>query len=178
MASQFVSPSLLVSRLASPTLIYVTLDSNPRRYIETSKQVITTISQGSPFGNLYQNSKRWKIFYRSYTLSNECDNVVKIWKYSLKNYFGNLCINMTKTVWKATHPFIADKRYTEGNSIILNEHDIVNDSSKVADICNEFFTRVAPDIGFNDGHFCWWCHTSVQRSSQSTENSTRIREDW
>ena len=46
---------------------------------------------------------------------------------------------------------MSNKRYRNGNSIILNENDkIVNDPSQVAEIFNEFFTTVASDIGFDD----------------------------
>ena len=79
------------------------------------------------------------------------NNVVKIWKQSLKNYFGNHCKKHDKNFWKVISPFMSDKRYRNGNSIILNENDkIVNDPSQVAEIFNEFFTTVASDIGSVD----------------------------
>ena len=46
---------------------------------------------------------------------------------------------------------MSDKRYKNGNSIILNEKDaIVNDPAQVAEIFNDFFTTVASGIGFDD----------------------------
>ena len=46
---------------------------------------------------------------------------------------------------------MSDKRYKNGNSIILNEKDtIVNDLSPVAETFNDFFTTVASGIGFDD----------------------------
>ena len=74
-----------------------------------------------------------------------------IQKQSLKNYFGNQCKKHDRNLWKVISPFMSDKHYRNGNSIILNENDkIVNDPSQVAEIFNEFFTTVASDIGFDD----------------------------
>ena len=92
------------------------------------------------FGKKYWNENR-----------RQRNNVVKIRKQSLKNYFGTHCIKHDKNFWKVISPFMSDTRYKNGNSIILNEKDaIVNDPAQVAEIFNDFFTTVASGIGFDD----------------------------
>ena len=92
------------------------------------------------FGKKYWNENR-----------RQRNNVMKIRKQSLKNYFGTHCIKHDKNFWKVISPFMSDKRYKNGNSIILNEkYAIVNDPAQVAEIFNDFFTTVASGIGFDD----------------------------
>ena len=46
---------------------------------------------------------------------------------------------------------MSDKRYKNGNSIILNEKDtFLNDPAEMAEIFNDFFTTVASGIGIDD----------------------------
>ena len=77
------------------------------------------------FGNEYWNESR-----------RQRNNVMKFRKQSLKNYFGNHCKKTWQKLFESHIP-LYDKRYRNGNSIILNENDkIVNDPSQVV----EFFS--------------------------------------
>ena len=62
------------------------------------------------FGKKYRNENR-----------HQRNNVVKIRKQSLKIDFGTHCIKHDKNFWKVISPSTPDKRYKNGNSIILNE---------------------------------------------------------
>ena len=54
--------------------------------------------------------------------------------------------------WPTISPFFSDKRFRNGHNIFLRENNNVEtDPSNVSELFNDYFPRVATDIGFDDG---------------------------
>ena len=74
-------------------------------------------------------------------------------KKSIAKYFENNCAKQDKTFWRTISPFFSDKKFRNGNHIILREcESTIVDSGEVAEIFNAFFSNIASEIGFQDQH--------------------------
>ena len=91
------------SNTTNPTLINVTLVSNPRRYIGNLNASFGLSDHHNimwptrPLGDLHQNNSRGKIFYRSYKHFNECDFTHDIamaswWRHQMETFSALLAI--------------------------------------------------------------------------------------
>ena len=70
-------------------------------------------------------------------------------KKSIAKYFENNCAKQDRTFWRTISPFFSDKKFRNGNHIILREdEDTIVDSNDVAEIFNAYFS----EIGFQDQH--------------------------
>lgn len=79
------------------------------------------------------------------------NEVVAIRKQSMSKYFSKNCSKHDKTFWQTISPFMTDKKFRNGNSIILNENDeTVVEAKKVCNIFNDYFSSIASTIGFSD----------------------------
>ena len=68
-------------------------------------------------------------------------------KSTIYTYF----INCSKKFWATISPFFSDKRLRNGHNISLRENDNVEtDPSNVSELFNDYLSRVAMDIGFED----------------------------
>ena len=73
--------------------------------------------------------------------------VVSIRKQSLTNYFATHCEKHDKWFWSTVSPFMSDKKFQNGISIILeNKYETISDASRVSEIFNDFFVSVASEI--------------------------------
>ena len=90
-----------------------------------------------------------KNFERYRILRNKC---VKAKLKSQRQYFSERCDGVPKNqhFWPTIKPFINSKYNFKEHIILRLEDDIVNDAKYVAKIFNEYFTRIASDIGYND----------------------------
>ena len=56
-----------------------------------------------------------------------------------------------KRFWSTVSPFMSDKKFQNGSSIILEDNDeTISDASRVSEIFNDFFVSVASEIGFEE----------------------------
>ena len=78
------------------------------------------------------------------------NNINKLEKKSVQKYFYERCAGGPKSsdFWPTIKPFLSSKGVKTNNSITLSENnDIVNDPKKVSEIFNDFFIKVAKNIG-------------------------------
>ena len=80
------------------------------------------------------------------------NQVVSIRKQSLTNYFATThCEKHDKRFWSTVSPFVSDKKFQNGSSIILEDNDeTISDASRVSEIFNDFSVSVASEIGFEE----------------------------
>ena len=79
------------------------------------------------------------------------NHVVKIRKQSMQKYFKEHCSKHDRNFWATISPFFSDKRLRNGHNISLRENDNVEtDPCNVSELFNDYFSRVAMDIGFDD----------------------------
>ena len=72
------------------------------------------------------------------------NQVVTIRKQSLTNYFAAHCEKHDKRFWSTVSPFMSDKKFQNGSSIILEDNDeTISDAARVPEIFNDFFVSVA-----------------------------------
>ena len=88
-------------------------------------------------------------FERYRILRNKC---VKAKLKSQRQYFSERCDGGSRNQhFRPTiKPFISSKCNLKENIILCEEDGIVNDAKSVAKIFNEYFTKIAFDIGYND----------------------------
>ena len=88
-------------------------------------------------------------FERYRILRNKC---VKAKLKSQRQYFSERCDGGSKNqhFWPTIKPFISSKCNLKENIILRGEDGIINDATSVAKIFNEYFTKIAFDIGYND----------------------------
>ena len=76
----------------------------------------------------------------------------KLGKNRCKIYFKDHCAKNDRNFGATISPFFLDKRFRNGNNIFLRENNNVEtDPSNVSELFNDYFSRVATDIGFDDG---------------------------
>ena len=81
------------------------------------------------------------------------NRLVALRKKSIANYFEKNCQKQDKTFWKTISPFLSDKKFRNGNNIILREdNDTVVDTQQITEIFNGYFSSIASTIGFCDVH--------------------------
>ena len=79
------------------------------------------------------------------------NHVVKIRKQSMQKYFKEHCLKHDRNFRATISPFFSDKRLRNGHNISLRENDNVEtDPSNVSELFNDYLSRVAMDIGFDD----------------------------
>ena len=70
----------------------------------------------------------------------------------MQKYFKDRCAKNDRNFWATISPFFSDKRFRNGHNIFLRENNNVEtDPSNVSELFNDYFSRVATDIGFDDG---------------------------
>ena len=77
---------------------------------------------------------------------NYCVNLTRKTK---KDYFENLHIkNVTdnKQFWKTVKPFLSDKNKVDDKITLVENSEIVTDNHKIADIFNEYFSMIVPNL--------------------------------
>ena len=82
-------------------------------------------------------------------LRNKC---VKVKKQSERKYFAERCDGGPKNqhFWSTIKPFVSSK-YRKSDDIILEETGmIISEKEYVADIFNNYFSKIAEGLGFND----------------------------
>ena len=96
---------------------------------------------------------KFRIYGKSYWEENRRNrnNVVKIRKQSMRNYFIKNCSHHDKNLWSTVSPFITDKK-THGNKNILstNKDETVLYPKCISELFNDYFSSVASGIGFDD----------------------------
>ena len=100
-----------------------------------------------------------------YAQRNLCVTLIRKAK---KRFFSNLDtsdITDNKTFWKAVKPFLTDKvkikskitlierKQKENQAEIFEEEKIIYDEKEIADVFNEFFINIVPDLNITTDHF-------------------------
>ena len=103
--------------------------------------------------NMMRNLKNKHLSQRNYEkyriLRNKC---VKVKKQSERKYFAERCDGGPKNqhFWSTIKPFVSSK-YRKSDDIILEENGmIISEKEHVADIFNNYFSKIAEGLGFND----------------------------
>ena len=87
---------------------------------------------------------KFRCFGKSYWAENRKmrNDVVKIRKMSLTNYFAEHCEKQDDNIWHTVSPFMSDKKYRNGGNIALNENgETITDASRMSEIFNDFFCK-------------------------------------
>ena len=92
---------------------------------------------------------------RSFENRRQRNKVVALRKKSMARYFDHNCSKQDKSFWRTISPFFSDKKFRNGNHIILRENDnTIVDSGEITEVFNEYFSSVASQISFPDSHSC------------------------
>ena len=79
-----------------------------------------------------------------------------------KDFYENLNPNLitdNKTFWKQVKPFFSEKTPMKRDITSIEGDKIISESSKCAEIMNNFFTNAVNDLGI-DKYTCKSCHKS------------------
>ena len=77
---------------------------------------------------------------------NYCVSLLRATK---KNYYENLNINVimdSKKFWKSVKPFFSEKSQINTKIILLDEEEIISDSTNCAEILNNYFSDIAINL--------------------------------
>ena len=77
---------------------------------------------------------------------NFCVSLLRMTK---KNYYENLNVNLVvdnKTFWKSVKPFFSEKSQVNTNIILLDDEEIIADSTNCAEILNNYFSDIAINL--------------------------------
>ena len=81
------------------------------------------------------------------------NHVVSLRKKNLLQNILRMTAKQDKTFWRTISPFFSDKKFRNGNHIILREcESTIVDSGEVAAIFNAYLSNIASEIGFQDRH--------------------------
>ena len=77
---------------------------------------------------------------------NFCVSLLRMTK---KNYYENLSVNLVvdnKTFWKSVKPFFSEKIQVNTKIILLDDEEIIFDSTNCAEILNNYFSDIAINL--------------------------------
>ena len=91
----------------------------------------------------------------------------------MQKYFKDRCAK--NDFWVPISPLFSHKRFRRGHNIFLRENNIVKtDPSNVSELFNDYFSRVATDIVFDDGIISTGDAVDNHNSHPSAWNTTNI----
>ena len=74
---------------------------------------------------------------------NFCVSLLRMTK---KNYYENLNVVDNKTFWKSVKPFFSEKSQVNTKIILLDDEEIISDSTNCAEILNNYFSDIAINL--------------------------------
>ena len=77
---------------------------------------------------------------------NYCVSLLRTTK---KNYYENLNVNLiidNKKIWKSVKPYFSEKIQVNTKTILLDDEEIISDSTNCAEILNNYFSDIAINL--------------------------------